>query len=44
MCRILDELNKDCAILLVRHDMGTVLEQVESIACVNETLYYQPVR
>lgn len=24
------------------HDIGTVLQQVKSIACVNETLHYHP--
>ena len=28
--------------LLVSHDIGTVLQQVKSIACVNETLDYHP--
>ena len=30
------------AIILVSHDIGTVLQQVKSIACVNETLDYHP--
>lgn len=39
---LLAEINKDCAIILVSHDIGTVLQQVKSIACVNETLDYHP--
>ena len=39
---LLDEINKECAIILVSHDIGTVLQQVKSIACVNETLDYHP--
>ena len=39
---LLDELNRECAIILVSHDIGTVLQQVKSIACVNETLDYHP--
>lgn len=39
---LLAEINKECAIILVSHDIGTVLQQVKSIACVNETLYYHP--
>lgn len=39
---ILEEINKECAIILVSHDIGTVLQQVKSIACVNETLHYHP--
>lgn len=39
---LLAEINKHCAIVLVSHDIGTVLQQVETIACVNETLDYHP--
>lgn len=39
---LLAEINKDCAIVLVSHDIGTVLQQVKTIACVNETLDYHP--
>ena len=39
---LLAEINHDCAIILVSHDIGTVLQQVISIACVNETLDYHP--
>ena len=39
---LLAEINHDCAIVLVSHDIGTVLQQVKSIACVNETLDYHP--
>lgn len=39
---LLAEINKDCAIILVSHDIGTILQQVKSIACVNETLDYHP--
>ena len=40
--QLLDEINRDCAIILVSHDIGTALQQVKSIACVNETLDYHP--
>lgn len=40
--QLLAEINADCAIILVSHDIGTVLQQVKSIACVNETLDYHP--
>lgn len=40
--KLLAEINQDCAIILVSHDIGTVLQQVKSIACVNETLDYHP--
>lgn len=39
---LLEEINRDCAIILVSHDIGTVLRNVKSIACVNETLHYHP--
>ncbi len=39
---LLTEINKKCAIILVSHDIGTVLQNVKSIACVNETLHYHP--
>ena len=39
---LLKEINRNCAIVLVSHDIGTVLQQVKSIACVNETLDYHP--
>lgn len=39
---LLTEINKECAIILVSHDIGTILQQVKSIACVNETLDYHP--
>lgn len=39
---LLAEINKECAIILVSHDIGTVLQQVKCIACVNETLDFHP--
>lgn len=39
---LLEEVNKQCAVILVSHDIGTVLQNVKSIACVNETLHYHP--
>ena len=39
---LLAEINRTCAIVLVSHDIGTVLQQVKSIACVNETIDYHP--
>jgi len=38
--RLLEEINKESAIILVSHDIGTVLSMVKNIACVNETLHY----
>lgn len=39
---ILTEVNKQCAVLLVSHDIGTVLQSVKSIACVSGRLDYHP--
>lgn len=39
---LLEEINRERAIILVSHDIGTVLQNVKSIACVNGTLDYHP--
>lgn len=39
---LLEEINREHAIILVSHDIGTVLQNVKSIACVNGTLDYHP--
>lgn len=39
---LLTEINQESAIILVSHDIGTVVQQVKTIACVNETLDYHP--
>lgn len=39
---LLTEINKDSAIILVSHDLGSVIQNVRSIACVNETVDYHP--
>ncbi|MEG1580285.1 MAG: ABC transporter ATP-binding protein [Bacteroidaceae bacterium] len=38
--RILEEVNHRCAIVLVSHDVGTVMRNVRNIACVDGTLNY----
>lgn len=38
--KILDELNKQMAIILVSHDIGTILSMVENVLCVNESSHY----
>lgn len=40
--QLLEEINKESAVILVSHDIGTVLMMVKNIACVNETLHYHP--
>ena len=37
---LLGEINKDTAIILVSHDIGTLIPLVKNVACVNETLHY----
>lgn len=38
----LQELNKQMAIVLVSHDVGTITFYIKSIACVNRELHYHP--
>lgn len=37
---ILQELNKEIAIILVSHDLGIISSYVKNIACINGTLHY----
>ncbi len=37
---LLSTINRETAIILVSHDVGTVVSLVKNIACVNETLHY----
>jgi zinc transport system ATP-binding protein len=37
---VLQELNKEIAIILVSHDLGMVSSYVKSIACVNRSIYH----
>lgn len=39
---LLQQLNKEVAIVLVSHDVGTITSVVKTIACVNGTLHYHP--
>jgi len=38
--KLLEDINKNTAIILVSHDIGTVVSIVKNIACVNEGLHY----
>lgn len=40
--QLLNEINQESAIILVSHDIGTILQNVKTVACVNETLDYHP--
>ena len=37
---LLQELNKEMAIIMVSHDLGTITTHVKTIACVNRQLHY----
>ena len=37
---LLKELNKEMAIIMVSHDLGTISSYVKTIACVNRGLHY----
>jgi zinc transport system ATP-binding protein len=39
---LLKELNKEMAIIMVSHDLGTITSHVKTIACVNRHLHYHP--
>ena len=39
---LLEEINEERAIILVSHDIGTVLKNVKTIACVNNSVHYHP--
>lgn len=39
---ILKDLNKEMAIIVVSHDVGTISWYVKTIACVNRNLHYHP--
>jgi zinc transport system ATP-binding protein len=39
---LLARINKSCAVVLVSHDIGTVLRNVRNIACVNNHVHYHP--
>lgn len=40
--RWLKELNREMAIMLISHDIGTISPIIKTIACVNGTLHYHP--
>ena len=40
MYKTLEIINQDCAIIIVSHDVGTILQNVKDVACVNTTLHY----
>ena len=40
MYQMLGTINRDCAVIIVSHDIGTILQNVKDVACVNRMLYY----
>lgn len=40
---LLSRINCNCAVVLVSHDIGTVLRNVRNIACVDKLVHYHPV-
>ena len=40
--KLLGDINREIAILLVSHDVGTIISLVKNVACVNQTLHYHP--
>lgn len=42
MYKLLQQINKQTAILLVSHDIGQIVSFVKTIACVNYNLHYHP--
>lgn len=38
--KLLGDINHDIAIMLVSHDVGTIISMVKNIACVNQELHY----
>ncbi|OYP70922.1 metal ABC transporter ATP-binding protein [Prevotella sp. P5-64] len=40
MYQTLAELNSSCAIVIVSHDIATVIDNARHVACVNHTLHY----
>jgi zinc transport system ATP-binding protein len=40
MYEMLNEINKNCAIIIVSHDIAEIMNNVKHIACVNKCLHY----
>ena len=40
MYEMLGNINRHCAIVMSNHDVGTILQNVKNIACMNTTLHY----
>ena len=38
--KLLGDINKEIAIMLVSHDVGTIISLVKNVACVNQGLHY----
>ena len=42
MYQMLNDINRDCAIIIVSHDIGSILQNVKAVACVNHNVHYHP--
>lgn len=42
MYQMLNDINRDCAIIIVSHDIGSILQNVKAVACVNYNVHYHP--
>lgn len=40
MYRLLGQINEECAVVIVSHDIGAVMQNVQEVACVDKTLHY----
>lgn len=40
MYNMLGDINRKCAVVIVSHDVGSVMQNVKDVACVNRTLHY----
>lgn len=40
MYKMLETINQECAVIIVSHDIGTILQNVKNVACVNKNLHY----
>lgn len=42
MYQMLNDINRDCAIIIVSHDIGSILQNVKAVAYVNHNVHYHP--
>lgn len=42
MYQLLDQFNAQCSIIMVSHDVGSILQNVKNVVCVNKSVHYHP--